>query len=87
MNARDQIFSELTLEYGELKLPNRFNVEPYSVRINDDDIKCSPDIEIDTDGDLLVNIQTDVNNLLDLVSTGDIIDYLEDKGFVIKEEE
>ncbi|CAH9014427.1 hypothetical protein VP424E501_P0204 [Vibrio phage 424E50-1] len=87
MNAREQIFSELEIEYGELKLPNRFNIEPYSVRINDDDIKCNPDIEIDHDGDLLVNLHTDVNNLLDLVSTGSIIDYLEDKGFIIKEEE
>lgn len=40
-------------------------------------------VEFDGDGDVMVNLHTTDDNLLDLVAECDIVEYLQGKGYIV----
>lgn len=58
----------------------------YTVRINDSSISYDEgysSVEFDGDGDVMVNLHTTDDNLLDLVAECDIIEYLQGRGYIV----
>jgi hypothetical protein len=81
--------SQLGKIIDNMKLDSTVELEPYHFRVNGENLDWNTrtsTCEIDTDGDLVLDFQVEVDDLLNIIDDEDIIAYLENSGYRVEEE-
>lgn len=87
-NAKDIL--ESAVENVLVEVFKSMELPVYNLKINGDLLEYNfhnTGVGLDADGDLNIDVSTESNYLLDLISNEDIISYLENEGYEVNEVE